>query len=223
MQEMTAISVVGVGPGDPAYLTAQGIELISTAEVVAGFNLPLETASRHIKGERVLLTYKNQEAELAKLAELARAGRRCVVCAQGDPSFSGHELVERVEAAGAFVEVIPGVSSVQVVCARAGLEMEQVLLFTFHKRGDSEPTLREFLAATRLRERHLIALPRPWDFMPDVMARRLVEEGNPVDRPASVYERLTLPGERVTVTTLGALSAWPEPFSDLSILVVPKA
>lgn len=220
MQDHIPIWVVGVGPGDPSYLTSQAMTLLKEAEVVAGFNLPLETARGYGKGEQVLLTYKNQEREIAKLADAARTGRRCVVCAQGDPSVSGRELVERVEAVWPRVEVVPGVSSVQVLCARAGLAMERVLFLTFHKRGDTEADRRGFIAAAKARVRDVVALPRPWDFMPADMARLLLEQGLPKDRPVAVYERLTLPGEAVTCTTLGELAAWPEQFSDLSILLL---
>lgn len=220
---MNTIHVAGVGPGDPSYLTAQAMRLISEADVVAGFNLPLETAAGHIKGKQVLLTYKNQEEELAKLAQRAAAGKRCVVCAQGDASFSGRELIDRVRAVWPQVEVVPGVSSVQVVCARTGLEMERALFLTFHKRGDTEPDRRELIAAALEGRRDVIALPRPWDFMPAAMAHLLVDEGVSPKRAALVYQRLTLPGEQVTETDLGALAALPDEFSDLSIFLLRRS
>src|SRR5207248_2823669 len=145
--------VVGVGPGDPAYVTQQAAALIEGADVVAGFNLPLETARGWIKNEAMLLDYKNQEERLAVIGRLAAEGRTCVVCAQGDASFSGRELVQRVQAVWPEAGVVPGISSIQVVCARAGLEMERSLFLTFHKRGDTALELRELVAAARSGER----------------------------------------------------------------------
>lgn len=219
---MNIIHVVGVGPGDPSYLTEQAIKLITEADVVAGFNLPLETAVGYIKGDQVLLTYKNQEDELIKLAQQAKDGRRCVVCAQGDTSFSGRELIDRVRAVWPQVKVVPGVSSVQVVCARAGLEMERVLFLTFHKRGDTEPDRRELIAAAMEGRRDIIALPRPWDFMPASMAQLLLEQGVSPKRAAVVYQRLTLPGEEATETSLQGLAGSATEFSDLSIFLLRR-
>lgn len=216
------IHVVGVGPGDPSYLTAQAIKLINGADFVAGFNLPLETAAAHVKGEQVLLTYKNQEEELAKLAEEAGRDRRCVVCAQGDASFSGRELIDRVRAVWPQVEVVPGVSSVQVVCARAGLDMERVLFLTFHKRGDTDADRRELIFAAKEGHRDIVVLPRPWDFMPGGMAQLLIDEGVSPERVAAVYQRLTLTGEQVTEATLGDLAQSTEEFSDLSIFLLRR-
>ena len=213
--------VVGVGPGDPAYVTQQAAALIEGADVVAGFNLPLETARGWIKNEAILLDYKNQEERLAVIGRLAAEGRRCVVCAQGDASFSGRELVQRVHAVWPAVEVVPGISSIQVVCVRAGLEMERALFLTFHKRGDTSLELHELVEAARAAERHIVVLPRPWDFMPQQIAALLLKEGVARDRPATVYQRLTLPDESVEQSTLTVLAWREEQFSDLSILLLP--
>ena len=214
--------VVGVGPGDPAYVTQRAASLIADADLVAGFALPLETASLWLQGERMLLEYRNQEAALRTLGERAAAGQRCVVCAQGDPSVSAGELVSRVQAVWPHVEVLPGVSSVLVASARAGLALEESLFITFHKRGDTALDQEELLAEARRGRRNLIVLPRPWDFMPSAIAQSLVDGGVDSGRSVNVYQRLTLPGESACELTLGELAAATTEFSDLSIIVIPK-
>ena len=47
------------------------------------------------------------------------------VCAWGDLNFSSRELLDRVRRR-ADVELIPGISSVQVACARTGFTMENL-------------------------------------------------------------------------------------------------
>lgn len=222
MQQQEPIWVVGVGPGDPSYITQRVAELIAAANTVAGFAPPLETASAWVRGERMLLDYRNQEASLQTLAQKAARGERCVVCAQGDPNFSAGELVSRVRAVWPRVEVAPGISSIQVVCARAGMALEESFLVTFHKRGDTAADREALLREARLGQRHLIVLPRPWDFMPSAIAQFLLDGAVSPHRAANVYQRLTLPEESVTTLFLGELARTAIAFSDLSILVVPR-
>ncbi|MFB6255812.1 MAG: cobalt-precorrin-7 (C(5))-methyltransferase, partial [Haloplanus sp.] len=76
-------------------------------------------------------------------------------------------------------------------------------------------------------DRHLLVLPRPYDWMPEDIAAELLEEGASPSLEALVLERLTHDDEEVTTTTLGGLRALASksddetsPFSDLSVLVV---
>src|SRR2546430_16425985 len=113
------VILVGVGPGDPEYVTARVAKEIAAADVVAGFATVLAVAEPLITGQRMTLTYRNQEEQLAELARMHAAGKRCVVCCYGDLNFSAQELIVRVERHCGRVERIPGISSVQVACARA--------------------------------------------------------------------------------------------------------
>lgn len=214
------VTVVGVGPGDPGYLTQRAAELISEAQVVAGFRSVLAVAQPWIRGETLPLDYSTQDRQLGLLAERAKRGQPCVVCAWGDPTLSARELIERVRAVCGVVRVIPGISAVQIACVRADLAMEDCLLITLHRRTGAEAALEELLRTAREGRRHLVVLPRPWDLMPPVLAQRLIEEGEERTRGAIVYERLTLPGEREHRLTLGELAASDHPFSDLSLVVL---
>ncbi len=210
------IQAIGVGPGDPELLTLRARRLLEEAEWVAGFATVLRVVEGIGGGRRVPLTYRDQDEKLAEVSARHREGRRCAVCFMGDPSFSGRQLLERVErACGEAVEVVPGVSSVQVAAARAGLGFEEVVFVTFHKRGEIEGD-REFLARALLLGRGALVLPRPPDYMPGDIARDLVGRGVDPERKAAVYESLS-GNER---TWEGALREIPAGFSDLSILVI---
>lgn len=216
------VLLVGVGPGDPAYVTAKVAAEIAAADLVAGFVTVLAVVEQWITGERLVLTYRNQEEQLAALAQANAAGKRCIVCCYGDLNFSAQELVARVERHCGAVERIPGISSVQVACARARLAMEETLFVTLHARDGMQRALEEMLTAARSGARHLIVLPQPWEVMPPQIARQLLEGGVSGDRPVMVYQQLTLPGESSITTSLQALADWSEPLSDLSILVLPR-
>ncbi|HXG42206.1 MAG TPA: precorrin-6y C5,15-methyltransferase (decarboxylating) subunit CbiE [Dehalococcoidia bacterium] len=218
---MKPIHVVGVGPGDPEFLTLKALRLLQEADLVAGFSTVLAVVRPHIRGETVVLTYRDQEEGLARLGQAAREGKRCVVCAWGDPSVSAAELVGRVRRAHPCVEVVPGVSSLAVACARVGVPLEESLFVSLHRREGGEDALDELVEALALGRRHLFAFPRPYDLMPAEMARRLLAKGLQGDRPVLVLERLTLEGERLVALSLGEL-AQRDDFSDLTVLFFPR-
>jgi cobalt-precorrin-7 (C5)-methyltransferase len=222
VKEPRPVVLVGVGPGDPEYVTARVAREIAEADVVAGFATVLAVVEQVITGQRFVLTYRNQEEQLAAVAREQAAGKRCVVCCYGDLNFSAQELIARVERHCGKAIRLPGISSVQVASARAGLAMEETLFFTLHARDGIESAQAEVVAAALANTRNLIVLPLPWSFMPPDMAKMFLQGGVSVQRQVIVYQRLTLPGESALHTTLGELSTTTQEFSDLSIVVLPR-
>lgn len=217
---MASITIVGVGPGDPDLITLKAREAIRRADYVAGFETVLKPVRRWISGEEMPMRYRNQEDVLEHLAAHADAGKRCVVCAWGDLNFSAKELLDRVRRR-ADVELIPGISSVQVACARLGLTMESSLFITLHARDGHEAGLRELTEHITTRRRNLIVLPRPFDLMPAAISARLRDASIPPETPLYALQRLTLPDESIAEYTIASLAAQTSEFSDLTILVFP--
>lgn len=218
---MATIAVVGVGPGDPELLTLKARAAIEAADYVAGFATVLEPVGRWIHGTALPMSYRDQDQVLDELASHAGAGNRCVLCVWGDLSFSAGELLARIRGR-AEIEPIPGISSVQVACARLGLAMEASLFITLHVRDGHEAGLDTLVAALREGSRNLIVLPRPFDLMPRRIAEALLDAGLPLDNYVYVMERLSLPGERILRWELGALASKEDKWSDLTILVFPR-
>src|SRR5579864_4867360 len=102
------VTLVGVGPGDPDYVTTKVAKEIAAANIVAGFATVLAVIEPLIVGQRLVLTYRNQEEQLAELARMHTDGKRCVVCCYGDLNFSAQELIARVERHCGPVERIAG-------------------------------------------------------------------------------------------------------------------
>jgi len=220
---MSAEQVIcaGVGPGDPRYVTLAVRDAVAHADVVSGFATAVAVVSTWIVGAALPMSYRDQEEILVRVAAEAQAGRRCVICFYGDLNVSAGELLERVRRHCGEVALLPGISSVQVALARARLPLEQTLFITLHARGEVESRRLQLAGAVTAGERHVIALPTPFDFMPREIARYLLRQGVEAARAVSVYQRLTLPDESALHTTVGALAENATVYSDLSILVFP--
>jgi precorrin-2 C20-methyltransferase/precorrin-3B C17-methyltransferase len=121
------VVIVGLGPGDPAWLTPEADAAIAAATDLVGYRPYLARVrvrpgqDRHASGNTV-------EAERSALAlDLAAAGRRVAVVSSGDPgvfAMAAAVLEQAVTGgdrwAGVPVTVLPGVTAAQAVAARAG-------------------------------------------------------------------------------------------------------
>ena len=217
------MTVVAVGPGDPEFLTVKGREALASADLVVGFKTVLDVVSRHTGEAEVRpMAYRDQEAVLDYTLEQAQQGKSCVVCVWGDLNVSAKELLNRVRRRADTVELVPGVSSVQIACARAGISLEESLFITLHQRWDRGSELGELVDTLRAGRRNVILLPRPFDFMPPAIAANAINDGADPEQPVSVFQRLTLPDEQRWHGTLAQCAQLPDEFSDLSIMVFPK-
>lgn len=122
----------------------------------------------------------------------------------------------------AHVELLPGISSIQVACARLGLTVEESLFITLHARDGYESALQEAVETIRSGKRHVFLLPRPWDMMPSAVAGELMRQWVPSGVEVFVLERLTLSDECISRYTLTSLADSDHEFSDLSIMVIPR-
>lgn len=220
---LAKVTVVAVGPGDSRMLTLRGREVLEAADVVTGFKTVLDVVAPLLgHAELCPMTYRNQEEVLEYAVAEARKGRSCVVCCWGDLNVSAREFLARVRKRAEIVELVPGISSVQVACARAGIFLEDSLFITLHKRQEIDDDLDELAHYLQEDRRHIILLPRPFDLMPPGIAAHLVELGINKNRPLLIYQRLTLDGEKHWEGTLQQCADSGEAFSDLTILVFPK-
>ena len=217
------MTVVGVGPGDPRMVTLLGREALANADLVAGFKTVLEVVRPWLDHAEVCpMTYRDQEEVLEYVTGQARGGRTCVVCCWGDFNVSARELLARVRRHADQVELVPGISSVQIACAKAGISMEEALFITLHQRSSPSDDLEEVVHYLQENRRHLILLPRPFDLMPAAIANRLIEAGVPGQRPVNVYQRLTLEDEQIWCGTLQECAISEKEHSDLTVLVFPR-
>jgi cobalt-precorrin-7 (C5)-methyltransferase len=111
--------VVGVGAG-PKMLTEEAIEAIARATEIYGSKRAIDLASKYIPtGCSVSLI-----EDYKKLRELPESA---VVLSTGDPMLGGLGYLEGT--------VIPGISSLNVACARLKISQLKVVPLTFHGRA----------------------------------------------------------------------------------------
>ena len=215
--------MVAVGPGDPRLLTMLGREALEQADLVAGFKTVLAVVQPWLaKAEVCPMTYRDQEEVLEYAIGQAKTGRKCVVCCWGDLNVSASELLARIRRRASHVELVPGISSVQIACAKAGISLEDSVFITLHQRKEVAQDLEELTHYLKEGRRHVILLPRPFDLMPAGIAALLIEAGVSADRPLRVFQRLTFDDEQLWDGTLAECAAITTDFSDLTILVFPK-
>ena len=223
--------VVGVGPGSPAYLTDAAKEAIRKSGYIIGYRYTLSTIEGVIDKNRQQIfevTMKTQEGVYQDVYKKMKDGEYCTVPFTGDVNFSESEVVDRLlEIFGdENVEVIPGISSIQVAAAKSRVPTDKALIVTFHVTGDIEQKKKDLLEAVR-QGRSVILLPRPWPsdpskhFMQSEIAKFLRQ--NRVDTSKLkvwVFERLTTEKETMLKGTMADLEG--KEFSDLSTMVIDQ-
>ncbi len=209
------IHVIGVGPGSPEYLTLKAKREIELADIVAGFKPALNTVKEFVRGEIVEIDYARESELLRYIADKSR-NKKCVFCCTGDPNFSDSQLLEKI-ALQTEIEILPGISSVQVAASKARVAFEKSAFISLHKRGSIEGQKRELLS--RIKEKKdIILLPRPYDFMPEDIAKYLMGNGISPDTRVIIYENLTM-DEREHHKSLKEIEG---EFSDLCIMVIKQ-
>ncbi|MFB6297257.1 MAG: cobalt-precorrin-7 (C(5))-methyltransferase [Salinirussus sp.] len=220
-----AVHAVGVGPGARSYLTGRAREVLGAADVVVGFETVVDVVRGATDATLLSCGYDDQEATLERFGDRVASEAGAAVL-MGDPNVSGYQFLGRLEAAVTGpVRVVPGVSSVQVAASRARTPLERSTIVSLHRRGSVDTALADLVAAAG--QRHLLVLPRPFDWMPADIAAHLIDRDVDPALTALVFERLTLDDEDVSRSTLRELAAdaggegrADSEFSDLSVLVV---
>ena len=224
--------VVGVGPGSPKYLTDIAKEAIRKCHYVIGYRYTLRTIETIVdrsKQNVFEVTLWNQEAIYQDVFKKMKNNEDCIVPFTGDVSFSESEVVDRLlEIFGDDnVEIIPGISSIQVAAAKSKVPLDKAYIATFHVTGDIEKKKKELVEAIT-EGKSAILLPRPWfndpskRFMESDMARFLKSNGiNTSTLNTTVFEYLTNE-DKESIFKGKASELEGKEFSDLSVLVIDQ-
>ena len=225
--------VIGVGPGSKKYITEYTKEVIKNSNFIIGYRYTLSTISHLIDRsiQQVFeITMKNQEEiYLHVFNDLMKDNDQCIVPFTGDVNFSESEVVDRLlEIFGEDnVELIPGISSIQVASSKSMIPLDKATIITFHVTGDIEEKKLDLVKAV-VDKKSIILVPRPWpsnpskNFMPSEISLFLKE--NEIDTSKInvwIFENLTNE-EKETVFRGKMDLVENKKFSDLSVMVIDQ-
>ena len=220
---MTKVYAVGVGPGSPKQMTDFVKDVISQSDVVVGYKYTLKTIEKHLAGKDVReITMTNQE-EVYQDVLKKMPDKTMLVPFTGDVNFSESEVVDRLIQIFHDVEIIPGISSVQIAASKARVPLDKSKVITMHISTPIEEKKLELQKAL-IDGYSVILVPRPWPnqpdkhFMPAEIAKYLKRNGFDTSKlKIHVYEAVTTENEVIFEGYVDQLEG--KQFSDLSVMV----
>ena len=223
---MGKVFAVGVGPGSKNYVTETVRKTVENADVIVGYKYTLEAISDFIRDKKThVITMTDQEQTYQNVKEELGDGV-LVIPFTGDVNFSESEVVDRLVEIFGDVELVPGISSVQVAASRAQVPLDKSKVITMHITTSIEEKKLELQKAI-IDDQNVILIPRPWPkdpqkhFMPSEVAFYLKKNGFDTSKiSVYVFESLTNGKEQMFSGFISDLEG--KEFSDLSVMVISQ-
>jgi cobalt-precorrin-7 (C5)-methyltransferase len=199
--------VMGIGPGASGYVLPVVFETAAQCDVLCGGRRQLSLFERYTAEKMVISGAIEQVME--RIQELSKT-KTVGIVVSGDPGFYSllSTLLKHFDRES--LQIIPGISSLQYLFAKAALPWQDAYLTSFHGRSiDSVETIVNT---------HAIAAFLTDSKMPvNKIARVLIEKGVK-NRRVIIGENLSYPDERIRDISLG--EAAEITVSDLCVMVV---
>ena len=221
------MTVVGLGPGDPAWLTPETAAAVAGATDLVGYRPYLDRLPNR-PGQHRHASGNTAERDRAALAlGLAAKGGRVAVVSSGDPGVFAMASAVLEEAArdgrwrDVSIEILPGVTAAQAVAARAGaplghdycvislsdrLKPWEIIADRIGKAAAADLVLALYNPASRTRTWQVAAV------------RDLLLRHRPPATPVVVGRGVGRAGEQLSITTLGELDPAGVDMSTLLII-----
>ena len=220
---MGKVFAVGVGPGSPDYVTETVRKIIVGADVIVGYEYTLKTIFNLVQDKKVhTITMTDQEKTYQQIKKNL-GDKVLVVPFTGDVNFSESEVVDRLIEIFGGIEIIPGISSIQVAASKAKVPIDKSKVITMHVTTSIEEKKLELQKAI-IDGFNIILIPRPWPkdpekhFMPSEIAKYLKQNGFDTSKMnVCVFEGLTTKNESGFEGKVDQLEG--KEFSDLSVMV----
>ena len=157
---MNKMNIVGIGPGDREYLTLGAIETIEKSDVLVGSQRSLDLFD-YLDAKMVVLEPRDIPKTVKMAVSYLDDGLKVSVLSTGDPGFSGMLKTIQKLSPKTKVNVIPGISSVQLAAAKVQIPWDTANLLTIH--GGKAPTddllekyIKLFISNTKLLRTHIL-------------------------------------------------------------------
>lgn len=191
------IYIIGIGPGSSEYLTKKAVDTVKTSDYTVGSTRAIDLFDD--VNNKIAFNVKDLLDKLEKGVDLAIEGNTVSILSTGDPGFSGVlNTVLRIANEKNFpeekIEVIPGISSLQLAAARNHIQWDNANVMTFHGRENIEDILKVI-------NNGKITIALPSKKVRD-MAQFLLDNGVDEHREVVVCERLSYDDEKIVRSTL---------------------
>jgi uroporphyrin-III C-methyltransferase len=208
------VHLVGGGPGDPGLITARGLELLRSADVVVHDRLIGPDLLREARigaelidvGKGTGLAPYSQDEINALLVDRARHGRTVVRLKGGDPFIFGRgsEEAAACREAGVDVFVVPGVSSAVAAPAAAGIPvtargLARSFAVVTAQTADGASEIGNLASVDTI----VVMMGRA---TLGLIAAQLIAAGRDPETPAACIQSATTPEQRVTRATLATIA-----------------
>ncbi len=205
---MNKIYVAGIGPGTEDYLLPVTKRIVKQADILIGGQRALELFSGLDK-EKFQITADLEQ--IKKYISQYYQEQKIVVLVSGDPGlYSMLSYLKRYFAEDKL-EVIPGVSALQLGFAKGKMIWQDAKITSLHGSNDRQKLV-ELVAAEEK-----VGFFTDRQFPPQEIAKYLLEQGI-MGKKGLVAEDLSYPSERVVRGSLQQLSQ--EEFADLNVMVI---
>lgn len=206
---MSKLHVVGIGPGSTEYLTFKAKEVVESSDIIVGSKRALELFAE-VETEKLELAVENIQEMLRFAVTKACEGKDVSVLSTGDPGFSGVlkpilRLADDLE-----VDVVPGISSIQICASKLKLSWDDANLITMHGKGISQE-----LIDTIKNGKPTIILP---NHTIEEIAKFLIDNGTDPERKVAVCEKMGYSDEKILTSTLEKVLK--ENFSYMCVFVI---
>lgn len=194
------VIVAGMGPGAPEYMLPAARVATNAAEVLVGGRRALAAYAK--PGQRTyaitgdipgVLTFIRRELEQADV---------CVLVS-GDPGYFSLLDALRSEFPPDSLQVIPGLSALQLAFARLALPWHEADFLSFHGR-EPEPERLNYVPG------RLLGLLTDGQHTSHTIPRLLLAAGWPGEAGLHICQRLSYPDEEILHTHLSASASLPE-------------
>lgn len=207
------IYIVGIGPGSSEYLTKKALDTVKMSDFTVGSTRAIDLFDD--VQNKIAFNVKDLLDKLEEGVKLAADGNTVSILSTGDPGFSGVlNTVLRLSDENNFsrqdIEVIPGISSLQLAAARCHIQWDNANVMTFHGRENIEEILPVI-------NNGKVTIALPSRKVRD-MAQFLLDNGVEADRRVTVCERLSYPDEKIVTTSLNNIAS--SEFTYMCIIII---
>ena len=194
-------------------MTKKAIDTVKASDYTVGSTRAIELFDD--VQNKIAFNVKELLDKLNEGVQLACDGNTVSILSTGDPGFSGVlNTVLRISNEKEFpkdnIEVIPGISSLQLAAAKCHIQWDNANVMTFHGRENIDDILPVINNG-----KTTIALPSR---KVKDMAQFLLDNGVEEDRKVIVCERLSYPDENIVESTLKEIAQ--SEFTYMCIMVI---